>query len=232
VTLTDLTFTGNAGNANLKPIRAGVFDAALEWYYAPTSLATVSLFYDDLASYVGYGNFTATYLDTLLSKIGVPGVPNSFVYEPFTVSAPTNVSGELKGVEMQVQQPLPYNFGFQGNLTYVNGADDSGNPLVGTSKITYNLVGYYEVSWVNVRLAYTYRSSYFVGLDRASIENEAGFGQLDGSINFTVTKNVTFSIDGLNLTNSLLKYYAANPTQVRAVYDNGTQVYAGVHVKF
>jgi iron complex outermembrane recepter protein len=232
VTLTDLTFTGNAGNANLKPIRAGVFDAALEWYYAPTSLATVSLFYDDLASYVGYGNFTATYLDTLLSKIGVPGVPNSFVYEPFTVSAPTNVSGELKGVEMQVQQPLPYNFGFQGNFTYVNGADDSGNPLVGTSKITYNLVGYYEVSWVNVRLAYTYRSSYFVGLDRASIENEAGFGQLDGSINFTVTKNVTFSIDGLNLTNSLLKYYAANPTQVRAVYDNGTQVYAGVHVKF
>ena len=26
--------------------------------------------------------------------------------------------------------------------------------------------------------------------------------------------------------------YAANTTQVRAVYDNGTQVYAGVHFKF
>ena len=51
-------------------------------------------------------------------------------------------------------------------------------------------------------------------------------------MNFNVTPNVTLSVDALNLTNSLLKYYAANPTQVRAVYNNGTQVYAGVHVKF
>ena len=66
----------------------------------------------------------------------------------------------------------------------------------------------------------------------ASPENEAGNGELDASANFNVTKNVTFTVDALNITNSLLKYYAANPTQVRAVYDNGTQVYAGVHVKF
>ena len=47
-----------------------------------------------------------------------------------------------------------------------------------------------------------------------------------------IGKNITFSVDALNITDSLLKYYAANPTQVRAVYDNGTQLFAGVHVKF
>jgi len=232
VSLTDLTFTGNGGNPNLRPITAGVYDAALEWYYAPTSVATVSLFYDDLSSYVGYGNAVGRYLDLQTSTIGVPGKTNVYDYENFTVSSPVNVSGELKGVELQVQQPLPYNFGFLSNFTYVDGEDQNGDPLVGTSKVTYNVVGYYEVSLFDIRLAYTYRSHYFVGLDRASIENEAGNGQLDASADLNITKNVTFTIQALNITDSLLKYYAANPTQVRAVYENGTQLYAGVHVKF
>jgi iron complex outermembrane receptor protein len=114
----------------------------------------------------------------------------------------------------------------------VDGEDANGNALVGTSKVTYNAVVYYEVPLFNVRLAYTYRSHYFVGLDRSAQENEADNGQLDASANLNVTKNVTFTIDALNITDSLLKYYAVNPTQVRAVYENGAQVYAGVHVKF
>jgi len=232
VSLTDLTFTGNGGNPNLRPITAGVYDAALEWYYAPTAVATVSLFYDDLSSYVGYGNTVGKYLDLQTSTIGVPGKPNFYDYENFTVSSPVNVSGELKGVEMQVQQPLPYNFGFLGNFTYVDGEDQNSDPLVGTSKVTANVVAYYEVPLFDIRLAYTYRSHYFVGLDRASIENEAGNGQLDASADLNITKNVTFEVQALNITDSLLKYYAANPTQVRAVYENGTQLYAGVHVKF
>jgi len=55
---------------------------------------------------------------------------------------------------------------------------------------------------------------------------------LAASVSYQVTPNVTFTVDGLNLTNQLLKYYAQNTTQVRAVYDNGTQVFAGVRVKF
>jgi iron complex outermembrane receptor protein len=176
---------------------------------------------------VTFGNHTATFQDQFAS--GQQGHP---VFAPYVITSPTNISGQVKGVEMQVQQPLPYNFGFQANFTYVDGEDAQGNPLVGTSKVTYNLVGYYEVKQFNVRLAYTYRSHYFVGLDRSAQENEAGNGELDASANFNITKNVTLSVDALNLTDQLLKYYAANPTQVRAVYENGTQVYAGVHVKF
>jgi iron complex outermembrane receptor protein len=71
-----------------------------------------------------------------------------------------------------------------------------------------------------------------VGLDRSSAENQEDYGALDASLSYQVTPHLTLTLDGLNLTNQLLKYYAANTTQIRAVYENGAQVYGGFHVKF
>jgi iron complex outermembrane receptor protein len=221
VSLTDTTLTGNGGNPNLRPIKAAVYDAALEWYYAPTSLAAVSVFYDDLSSYVTFGTSNAVYFSQFWNT-----------FKTFSVSSPVNTSGEVKGVELQIQQPLPYNFGFQANATYVDSHDADGNPLVGTSRITYNLVGYYEDQHFSGRLAYTYRSHFFVGLDRSAAENQDSYGSLDGSLNWKVNDNISFTLDGLNLTNKLLKYYALNKTQPRAVYDNGRQVFFGIRLRY
>ncbi|HEY2480592.1 MAG TPA: TonB-dependent receptor, partial [Caulobacteraceae bacterium] len=221
VSLTDLIQTGSKGNANLKPVKAAVFDAGLEWYYAPTALAAVSIFYDDLSSYVGYTADSETYFDQLTKS-----------YQPYQISFPYNISGELEGVEVQVQQPIGWGFGFQANATYVDGHDASGAPLIGTSKWTGNLVGYYENHGLSVRLAYTYRSHFFVGLDRATPESQDNFGQLDASVAYQITPNIALTVDAINLTDSLLKYYATNPTEIRAVYNNGTQVFAGIKIKF
>ncbi|MHB8528946.1 MAG: TonB-dependent receptor [Caulobacteraceae bacterium] len=232
VSLTDSIFKGNGGNPNLRPIKAAVYDAALEWYYAPTAVAAVSLFHDDISSYVTFGVNNATYncqscLDPSTGKPVPGGIPSTYA-----ISSPFNIGGELSGVELQVQQPVAYGFGFQANFTYVDGHDDAGNPLVGTSKYTYNLVGYYENHWVSARLAYTYRSHYFVGLDRSSAENQDNYGTLDGSIDFNVLPNVALTFDALNITNNKLKYYAADATQPRAVYVNGTQLFFGIRAKF
>jgi iron complex outermembrane receptor protein len=226
VSLTDTTLTGNGGNPNLKPIKAAVYDVALEWYYAPTSLAAVSVFYDDLSSYVTFGTSVSTYLNSFLSKPGAP------VFSQYTISSPANTSGEVRGVEFQIQQPLPYNFGFQANYTYLEAKEDDGAPLVGASKNTLNLVGYYENSWLSGRLAYTYRSHYFVGLDRSAAENQDNYGTLDGSIDWKVNDNITLTLDGLNLTNERLNYYALNKSQPRAVYKNGTQVFFGFRFRY
>lgn len=221
VSLTDLILTGSGGNPNLKPVKAAVFDAGLEWYYAPTSLAAVSVFYDDLSSYVGFGNNPGVYFDQLTKS-----------FQTYTISSPFNISGELEGVEVQLQQPIGWGFGFQANGTYIDGHDASGAPLIGTSRWTGNLVGYYENHGVSLRLAYTYRSHFFVGLDRASPESQANFGTLDASFAYQIMPNVALTVDAVNITNSLLKYYGANTTQVRAVYNNGTQVFLGIKVKF
>jgi iron complex outermembrane receptor protein len=221
VSLTDTNLTGNGGNPNLKPIKAAVYDVALEWYYAPAAVAAVSLFYDDLSSYVTYGVNNAVYYSQFYKS-----------NETYAISSPLNIAGEVKGVEMQVQQPLAWGFGTQLNLTYLQAEDAQGNALVGASRLTYNAVGYWENKWLSIRLAYTYRSHFFVGLDRSAAENQDNYGSLDGSVEVTVMPNVALTLDALNITNNLLKYYAIDRTQPRAVYENGTQVYAGIRVKF
>ncbi|MDB5475637.1 MAG: TonB-dependent receptor [Phenylobacterium sp.] len=226
VSLTDTTLTGNGGNPNLKPIKAAVYDAALEWYYGPSSLAAISVFYDDISSYVAFGTSNAVYLNSFLSR------PTTQVFSTYSISSPVNTSGEVKGIELQVQQPLPYDFGFQANFTYVDSKDADGHPLVGTSKVTYNLVGYYEHDRVSARLAYTYRSHFFVGLDRSAAENQDNYGSLDGSLSVKVSSNLSLTLDGLNLTNEKLKYYALSKTQPRAVYENGRQVFFGLRFRY
>ena len=221
VSLTDITRTGSGGNPNLKPVKAAVYDAALEWYYGPAAVTAISLFHDDLSSYVTYTVNPQVYFSQLDQK-----------NETYQISSPVNTTGELSGVEFQVQQPLKYGFGFQFNATYVDGHEANGSPLVNTSRYTYNLVGYYEDHGLSARLAYTFRSHFLVGIDRATEENQQDYGTLDASLNYKVTKNVDLTIDATNITNNLLKYYANNTTQPRAVYENGTQVFAGFKLKF
>ncbi len=184
-------------------------------------MAAVSLFYDDLSSYVTYGVSNATYYSQFYKK-----------NEVYSISSPVNTSGTVKGVELQIQQPLGWGFGTQLNATYLDASDAQGAPLVGASKLTYNVVGYWENKWVSVRMAYTYRSHFFVGLDRSAAENQDNYGSLDASVSVNVTKNVSLTLDALNITNNLLKYYALNRTQPRAVYENGTQLFAGLKVRF
>jgi iron complex outermembrane receptor protein len=221
VNLTDLTLTGNGGNPNLRPIRSTNYDASIEWYFAPQSLLALGVFYMDLTSYVDFGTTTGNYYDQLLNKV-----------EPYSITAPFNVRGKDRGVEFSYEQPIWRGFGFTGNYTYANGKASDGAPLVGASKNTYNVGGYYEDKWLSARVSYTYRSSFLVGLDRSFAEYEAAIGSLDTSINVNVTDHFKINFDALNLTNEVLKYYATNTDQPRAFYTNGRQYYAGVTYKF
>ena len=221
VNLTDLTLTGTGGNPNLRPIRSTNYDASLEWYFAPQSLLSLGVFYMDLTSYVDFGTTNGTYFDMLKST-----------YETYSITSPFNVRGKDRGFEVGYQQPIWRGFGFTGNYTYAKGAASDGSPLVGASKNTYNLGGYYEDKYVSARIAYTYRSDFLVGLDRSYAENEAAIGSLDASLNFTITEHFKLNLDGLNLTNAILRYYANNTDQPRAFYTNGRQYYFGATYKF
>ena len=221
VSLTDTIDKGSGGNPNLKPIKAAVYDVAAEYYFAPASIVAVSLFHDDISSDVAYGVSNQTYYNQLNKD-----------FETYAVSAPVNSSGQLSGAEFQIQKALPHDFGVQFNFTYIDSSDAMGGPLLGASRVTYNLVGYYETKQLSARLAYTFRSHYYAGLDRSSAENQDDYGSLDASFNYNVNANVTLTLQALNITDQLLKYYAANKTQPRAVYDNGSQVYAGLRLKF
>jgi iron complex outermembrane receptor protein len=221
ITADDTTHTGNGGNPDLKPILSNNFDAALEWYFAPRSLLQAGLFYMNLTDYVGFG----TYQTQLLNI-------RTGTYDTYTISAPTNSSGKVKGAELAWQQPIWGGFGALVNYTYADAEETGGHDLIGASQNVYNVVGYYENERFSVRLAYTFRSHFFVGLDRSTAEYQDDVGTLAASASWNVTPNIALTFDALNLNNPTLKYYGANTDQPRAFYKNGRQYYAGIRVKF
>jgi iron complex outermembrane receptor protein len=221
VQLTDLTLAGSGGNPNLKPIRSTNWDGTLEWYFAPKSLVSASLFYMDFQSYVDFGTSQQVYADQLLK-----GIPQTY-----SITSPFNTSAKNDGFELSYQQTFSNGFGALANFTLANGWTEQGSPMVGNSKDTYNLTGFWEGYGFSARLAYTYKSASLVGLDRSFNESQAAIGNLALALNYDINKKLSVSFNALNLNNAPLEYYANNTTQPRAIYYNGIQYYLTLHAK-
>jgi iron complex outermembrane receptor protein len=220
ISLTDLNNTGSGGNPTLKPIRSTNYDTTLEWYYAPQSLLQFSLFDMEMSSYVDYGTSQQTFFNQQKNNFAL-----------YNITLPVNTTAEVRGAELAWTQPLWLGFGAQANLTYANGQTGLDTPMVGQSAITYNVGAYYEAHGFSAHLDYTYRSHYLVGLDHSSLENEAGIGNLGAALNYEISRNLSLSLNLLNLGNETLRYYAADTSQPRAFYSNGRQYYFGVRFK-
>ena len=222
--------SGSGGNPDLKPIRSTNFDAGLEWYFAKRSLLSATLFYMDLRNYVGYGSATKSYL-TFSSQ-----VPQG-AQVPYLLTVPVNAKGRVEGAEFAYQQALNDYFGLAANYTYADGKQTSlvtngDDRLVGTSKSTYNVSGYFENKQFSARVAYTYRSAFFSGLDRNTAFSQDAIGSLTASLQYAFNDNLSLTLDGENLNNPTLKYYALNKDQPRAFYRNGSQYYLNLRAKF
>jgi iron complex outermembrane recepter protein len=218
VTLNNLDLTGTGGNADLKPIRSNNYDAALEWYFAPQSILSIAVFYMDMPSYVTYGYNTRALLNTTINRIA-----------NFIVTSPFNIAAKNKGLELSWQQPLWGDFGALANYTYADGHAADGSALVGSSKNTANAEFYYEAHGFSARVAYTYRSSFLVGLANVTSQYEGAIGTLAASVNYKINPHLSVTFDGLNLNDPVLKYYS-NPQQPQAFYSNGRQYYLGVRL--
>jgi iron complex outermembrane receptor protein len=222
-TVSDLALTGNAGgNPNLDPYRAWSFNAAAEWYYAPQSLLSVNLFYLDISSYIT----TSTSTQFLITQQHPTGAN-------FLITGPVNgPGGTNKGVEVNWQQPIYGGFGVLANYTYSDAKASGGGVIDGNSKHTYNLTAYFENSLLSTRFAYTFRSKFRSGIDRATPMWQDDFGTLDGSLTINVTKYFALTADAQNLLNHKLYYFVGDPSIPRAYYNNGRTFWIGGKVHF
>jgi iron complex outermembrane recepter protein len=218
VSLNNLDLTGTGGNADLKPVRSNNFDAALEWYFATASLLSLDVFYMDMPTYVTYGYNVRPFVNTSTNRVA-----------DFTVTSPFNISAKNYGFEAAWQQTLWGPFGALANYTYNNGWSADNQPLVGSSKNTFNAELYFEKYGVNARVAYTYRSAFLVGLANVTQQYEAGIGTLAASLYYSVNEHFMLTFDGLNLNDPRLKYYT-NPQQPQAFYVNGRQYFFGIRI--
>lgn len=220
-------YTANAGNPDLKPVRSTQYDLAYEWYFASTGSLTATAFYKDIYNFITNGSQSLQFT-------------NNGVTRTVQVIQPYNAGhGKIKGFEVAYQQYYDFlpgllkGFGVQANFTYVdskgsrnaaanpydntqvtNATQGEELPLEGLSKKSYNLAALYDLGKVSARLAYNWRERYLLTTTAANINIPAwndDYGQLDGSVFYTVSDKLKIGFQAVNLTNSKTKILVSYP---------------------
>jgi TonB-dependent receptor len=200
--------SANFGNPDLNPMTSINFDITLEKYMDNDGALVASVFYKDVADFI---------IRNPESEVPLQGQDPSIL---FNVSRPINFSdGTVEGFEVGIFQPLDKvmpeleGFGFSANYTYVDSkfekdVGNSGFGFPGTSKNNINLMAYYENDNVTTRISYIWRDSFFrqlanagaqVGTARFTGETES----LNINVAWHVTEDLTVSLNGSNLTDSI-----------------------------
>jgi iron complex outermembrane receptor protein len=68
-------------------------------------------------------------------------------------------------------------------------------------------------------------------VDRGASQHVDDSRSLAASLSYKINENLSITLDGLNLTNEVIKMYAENKDQPRAFYVNGRTVYLGLRGK-
>jgi len=226
-TLENTNFTSDSdSNPYLKPIEADQFDISLEWYFNDQGgMVHANLFRKDLEGF---------YRKEMTQEV-YDGITYD-VTRPINTGTATIQGIEIGYKQFFDMLPAPFDgFGIEANYTYIDSetnvpdnvspVDTDGSlygnmPYEGLSENTYNLNLMYEKGDWSTRLAYNYRSEYLMsvgangyngstnGVDWKLPVYQDGRGQLDGSINYRMTDNITLSLEANNLTNEDTRTYA------------------------
>jgi TonB-dependent receptor len=216
---TNCNRTASGGNPFLKPIKSNNYDAALEYYFSRTGLASVTAFRRDLKGFIANRNYTFPTPDVTTGR-------------PLLISGPINTRrGRIDGVEAQVRTFFDFDFvpefarsfGAEANFTYLNAKADfdlfRNTPNAVTrslyipdvSKYSYNLVGMYENAGFTARLSYNWRGRYAEG-DLSERDNfftlqgrGRGGSRLDWSSSYNFSDKFTVFADWTNILKTPFK---------------------------
>lgn len=236
VSLNPGALSGTGGNPDLDPYRATQADVSLEWYPDADSKFAAALYYKDIKSFItdrpGVENFLVQG-ETAPSLACTEGPEEDTFMCPFTINRRTNGGGgKIKGAELSIVKQIAGGFGIDANYTYSDAEADNGDPIPGNSKNTYNVSAFFENSRLSSRLAYTFRSEYFVTFDRSTQLNQKDLSSLDASFSVNVTDNIVGTFEAQNILNEKSEFYAGEEFRPRGIYDNGRTYYLGARFKF
>lgn len=233
------------GNPRLDPFRANSVDFGVEWYFAPESLLSVAVFYKDIKTFVTRETASVPFSelglpDSLLS--GSPSGPDDI----FTVQRNINgEGGDLKGIEIQYQQPFTFlpgvlkNFGFLGNLTLLDSEVNYGtlaaplrDQLTGLSRTGFNTTLYYEDSKFSARISGAYRSDFLTrvpGQNGNDVEGTRSTFNVDAAMSYAINDKIRVSLEGINLTDTIRPQFVDSVGDRPVTFNHtGRTVLAGV----
>ena len=218
------------GNPALKPTTGNNFDLSLEYYLSSGGIVEAGLFDKEFSNYI------------------VPRVQHGITTDPLAPGQLANVttflntsSAHARGVEFAYHQkftflPDPFDgFGAEANLTLVDSrileydAATSGSGtnqfglLPGTSKLTWNLAGFYEAHGIQARLSAEYVSHSLFGLggDKSLDVLQDKRLTMDFTSSYQIDPRLSVYFNAKNLLNTPLRYYEGSPDRPiqREFYD-------------
>jgi iron complex outermembrane recepter protein len=228
VTLNNTLLTGTSGNPNLKPTTATNTDLSIAHFFGKNTYISGAIFSQNIKDYVKPGISTADFFNTATGTTST-----------FTVTSRIGVRAKVRGVEVSGEAALGGGFGVQANATYVDAKDADNQPFLGTSQLTYNLVGYYEGEKLSSRLAWNYRTDYAIGFaTKPGVVTTVGThrytadGSLSASIGYKFYKDFSINLDGNNLLDPIRHTYFINESAPGYWHQNGRQYFLTLRGKF
>jgi TonB-dependent receptor len=218
------------GNPALKPTTGDNFDLSVEYFLPNGGIVEAGLFDKQFSDYV------------------VPRVQHGITTDPLAPGQLANVTSFLnissayaRGAEFAYHQkfvflPQPFDgVGLEANLTLVDsrileydaatsgsGTDQFGL-LPGTSKMTWNLAGFYEANGIQARLSAQYVSHSLFGLggDKPLDVIQDQRLTMDFTSSYQIDPRLSVYFNAKNLLNTPLRYYEGDPSRPiqRELYD-------------
>jgi len=169
---------------------------------------------------------------------GQPGDPLS----EFEIRSPVNQrSDEVDGWEVSLQHMFGRSgFGVQLNytkvdsgLTFDNFRLDDQYPMLGLSD-SANLVLFYEQHGWQIRAAYNWRDEFLSSIGGAGPNPNytESYGQLDVNVTWAMNEQLSFFVEGINLTDETQRIYARHKFMLRSASQTGPRYMFGARYKF
>lgn len=224
--------TASGGNPELNPFLATQYDAAIEWYLNRKTTVTATLFYKKMDDYITAQNVT----------IQVPGRGDILVS--------TQVNGgsaKLSGYELAFNHgfsylPAPFNhLGMQASYTrteskanYFAGSRVIKDDIIGLSKSSYGLLGYFEQGPLSARVGYFWRDKFLTGIGSSVLAPSftAPFGSVDAAVSVRLGQRYSLSLDVTNLAAAKKFVYAGSVLRPMEINNYGRTFSLAVSAKF
>ncbi len=158
---------------------------------------------------------------------------------PFDVTRPINNEDvSIDGIEFTIQHTFGESgFGFQANATQVDSDTEYDNlskasqfAILGLSD-SANFIGFYDKDGLQVRIAYNWRDDFLSGSGGNPRYTEA-YGQVDASVSYDLTENLTLSLEGLNITDETTRTYGRHKDMTFNYVETGARYNLGVRYSF
>ena len=240
--------TANSGNPALKPFSATNIDLGLEWYYNDLSYVSAGYFLKHIDDFIVGG----TREDTI-NNVTDPSSNGGDIDNPtpadqaelamFSISYPVNgESARVEGIELAIQHTFgDTGFGVGANATMVTTnrelqTEDVNQrfAITGLSD-SANLIGFYEQGPFSARLAYNWRDKFLQGFsqlqggDAVIVED---YGQLDISLGYDITDNISVHLEGINITDEGYRSHGRYKEQLYEAISTGPRYAIGVRATF